>query len=550
MSDDLLYNCAESYRKLMNYEYEFQIAVNKTVKKFTLIFEDSQFKHLSGLEKLSDNKNFALDSSKVLFNKILNKELTMQDVTNSPLANKRINENLSSTTSYYVVDRIKELMFLHDNLHNLTNENLQIHIWNRNCEPQNRPHHSSISADYLFVFQNTATRKSLTETTCTFFLETEYQHTVVGKSIFPTDISYSDDGSISVERCQILSVNEIDKEQNISTNIIYAPEELWKKAYSDSISKSQSITIKQDIKALKSKRKDFSIKRDTKSQIVYQRKIDIFSNTNIYSVDMLNEVLRSLTSQLESPNNKDVWELIEKEIKSIQNEIISRESNKNTDLSSDITIMQSVRNDNGTITMTKPIVTIETPQTVIKAKSQIEKGTHLADSSIRNFFTDIKDLFKNLFKKQDKPIAAVLDTASEKKANVSEISDSIEKTTISKEMSALMEAREALAAKSISQEEYQKTLRNLMYSLHGKEMWIEATETLHKQLDECPDNIKSLIQYELKNLEKNIEKKFTPKRQQTLDEIKSAAHKQYVKQQNENKSAEKEITTKNSKSER
>lgn len=159
MLDDLLYTCAESYKKLMNYEYEFQIAVNKTVKSFTLIFEDSQFKHLSGLEKLSDNKDFDLDSSKILLNKILNQELTMQDVTNSSFANRRINENLSSVTSYYVVDRLRELTFLYDNLHNLTNENLQIHIWNSSCSPRNRPHHSSISADYLFVFQNTVSKK-------------------------------------------------------------------------------------------------------------------------------------------------------------------------------------------------------------------------------------------------------------------------------------------------------------------------------------------------------------------------------------------------------
>lgn len=52
------------------------------------------------------------------------------------------------------------------------------------------------------------------------------------------------------------------------------------------------------------------MKKDTKSHTAYQRRLDIFKNKNIYSVDMLNEVLKSLTSQLESQNNKDVGHLI------------------------------------------------------------------------------------------------------------------------------------------------------------------------------------------------------------------------------------------------
>ena len=399
MSDDLLYDCAESYRKLMNYEYELQIAVNKTVRNFTLIFEDSQFKHLSGLEKLKDIDEFKENDSATLLNKIINRELTMQDVLSSNFVNVRINENSPNNVEYYVTDRLKELKHLYSNLHNVSDDNLCICLWKRFCQPNLRPNHSKIAADYMFEFKNSATQKSDTETTCAFFLEIKEKskNKAIGMSIIPTDISYSNDGSISLEHCQILSVNEIDKNMNISTVLISVSDEIKEKAYSDSISKSQSITIKQDIKALKSKRKDYNARRDTKSQTAYQRKIDIFKNKNIYSINMLNEVMKSLTSQLNSQNNKDVGHLIEQEIKAIQNEIIGREIEQNSQLSSGIQIAKIISNNDGTISMTKPIATIKTPQVVNKAESAIKRAAHFISVSAADIVSNIKDKLKSAF---------------------------------------------------------------------------------------------------------------------------------------------------------
>lgn len=404
MSGDLLYDCAESYKKLMNYEYEFQIAVNKTVRNFTLIFEDSQFKHLSGLGKLADIDEFKENDSATLLYKIINRELDIQDVLRSDFVNTRINENSPNNIEYYVTDRLNELKHFYDNLHNMTSENLYVHLWKRECSSNLRPNHSKIAADYMFEFQNSATQKADTETTCAFFLEIKEKtkNKAIGMSIIPTDISYADDGSISVERCQILLVNEIDKERNISVNLISAPEELREKAYSDSLSKAQSITIKQDIKALKSKRKDFSIKKDTKSQTAYQRRLDIFKNKNIYSVDMLNEVLKSLTSQLESQNNKDVRYLIEQETKAIRNEIIRREIEKNVELPSGIQITKFVQHNDGTISVTEPITTIKIPPFVNKAESAIKRAAHFVGISAADIFSDIKDVFKNGVSKLNK----------------------------------------------------------------------------------------------------------------------------------------------------
>ncbi len=64
-----------------------------------------------------------------------------------------------------------------------------------------------------------------------------------------------------------------------------------------------------------------------------------------------------------------------------------------------------------------------------------------------------------------------------------------------------------------------------------KEMWIEAADTLRRQFDNCPEEMKKYIGYELKNLEINIDKKFAPKRQQTFDELSKAAKENYIKLQ-------------------
>lgn len=158
----------------------------------------------------------------------------------------------------------------------------------------------------MFELQNSATQKSATETACAFFLETKDMNTnkvnnAVGVSIIPTDISYSNDGSISVDRCIILSVTEIDKNNfRNPTKLISAPEELREKAYSESNSKLQGKTINQDMKALRNKREKLSIKKDTKSQAAYQKQIEIFKNANIYKIEMLKQVLTSLTSQAQS----------------------------------------------------------------------------------------------------------------------------------------------------------------------------------------------------------------------------------------------------------
>lgn len=407
MSNDLLYDCAKAYEKMMDYEFEVELSVNKSIKKFNIIFEPNQFKHLSGLEKLEDKDEFKENDSTELFNKILRKELTISDVMSSDYANVPINQNSSTQTSYYVIDRLKELTYLYENLHNMTAENLHIHLWKKDCNRDMRPNHSQISADYMFEFQNSATRKSATENACAFFIETKERNAkkinnAVGVSIIPTDISYADDGSISVERCLILSVTEIDKNNSRNPiNLISAPEELREKAYSDSNSKLQFKKVKQDIADLKKKREKFLLKGDTKSQSLYQSQIDTFKKASKYTIETLKQVLTSLTSQAESQKNPDLKRLIEQEIKVIQGEMASREKNQTSELSSGIKISKSVINGEGTLAL-NPTVTIEQPKALVESRARIEKQIHLAKSSIDRFFSDIKSALSKLIAKPDK----------------------------------------------------------------------------------------------------------------------------------------------------
>lgn len=187
-----------------------------------------------------------------------------------------------------------------------------------------------------------------------------------------------------------------------------------------------------------------------------------------------------------------------------------------------------------------------TPQNILHNNS----GAAAVVLPAPNLFKNLIDRLKNIFKKHDKHVEVAAPVQTNDKTNISENKTIVNESPVSKELTALIEAREAFAAGNLPQSEYEQAVSKYMYSLHGREMWTEAAESLRKQLEECPDNMKKYIGYELKSIELNIGKKFPPQRQQTLDEIKSAAHEQYVKLQTENKAAEKEITTENNKTER
>jgi len=172
------------------------------------------------------------------------------------------------------------------------------------------------------------------------------------------------------------------------------------------------------------------------------------------------------------------------------------------------------------------------------AKLEKDKVVSPNPNGFKEILKKIKNRLSEIFKPKDKTSPQIMTAQTVDMPNVSDeivAEAGIKNYTkpVSKEFAALIEAREAFAGRSISQEEYRQAVENFMDTLHGKEMWIEAADTLRKQLDNCPEEMKKYIGYELKNLEMNIDKKFAPKRQQTFDELSKAANENYVKQQKE-----------------
>lgn len=157
-----------------------------------------------------------------------------------------------------------------------------------------------------------------------------------------------------------------------------------------------------------------------------------------------------------------------------------------------------------------------------------------------NPFKNFIDNLKSISKKQDKLPA--LSVQAEEQPEI------VEENTVSSKLDDLIKARTAFAENKITMSEYKQALANYMRSLNGKEMWEETANNLRKQLEECPDNLKKCINFELGSVELNIKRKFPPN--QTLDEIKRTAHEQYDKMQNGKSISEKEIYTSKNRSER
>lgn len=399
MENDKLYECAATYLQNSEYEYEIKLYNSGTISKASFIFNKSHFMHLSGLEKLNDIVNSSEINSAELLDKILNRGITYQDILESSLWDEVFNDPQKNGVTYTLDDRIDTLTKFRDVLNN---GHIKAYSWDSQCHRTHRPYSSEINADFMLVFESDNKKTSDERIYAFFKFDKNNPEIAHGISQFPTDRTYNNDGRRSVPEIAIISLIEHDNVNNVDRVIFELPAAEQQRLSEKSLKNSEYATIKADLKQLKSKRTKYLETNTAATQKAYEKRLSVFSNKNIYNGEMLKSVIERLTSQAQDPNNKQAKNLILREIEIIQAELVNREKNSNNEIPSSITIAKSVRNDNGTISMTKPLVTIETPQAVIKAKSQIEKGTHLADSSIRNIFTDIKDSFKKVISKLNK----------------------------------------------------------------------------------------------------------------------------------------------------
>ena len=77
-------------------------------------------------------------------------------------------------------------------------------------------------------------------------------------------------------------------------------------------------TITNDIKSLKSKRKKYIENPSVGNQNKYEKQLSIFNNKNIYSNEMILEVINRLNDQLSSTTDEKYIEIIKSELKNIQ----------------------------------------------------------------------------------------------------------------------------------------------------------------------------------------------------------------------------------------
>lgn len=390
MESDKLYDCAAAYLKNSKYEYKIELYNSGKISEISFVLNKSHFMHLSGLEKLNDIINQSEISSSELLNKILDGNITYQDISESGLWGDVFNDPQKNGVTYTLDDRIDTLTNFRDVL---SSGNIKAYSWDSGCHRTQRPYNSEIAADFMLVFEP-ENKKTPDERIYAFFkLDKNNPNIAHGMSQFPTDRTYNNDGRRSVPEITIISLIEHDKANNVDRCIIELPADERQRLNERILNNSEYSTIKADLKQLRSKRTKYAETHSEAAQKAYEKKLSVFSNRTIYNSDMLKNAAERLATQAQDPHNSDVKDLILNEIKAINAEIANREKAPNAQLSSNIMLMKGTRHEDGTVSV-KPIITIETPHALTKAKTKIEKGTHIAESKLFNFFSDIKETLK------------------------------------------------------------------------------------------------------------------------------------------------------------
>lgn len=99
-----------------------------------------------------------------------------------------------------------------------------------------------------------------------------------------------------------------------------------------------------------------------------------------------------LEDEASSSHDEQQKEFIHKEIKYIQSELANREKGLGSQVSSNVTLSVNTRNEDGSMSV-KPIMTVEIPNALTKAKAKLEQAVHLISVNISNVFLDIKTAF-------------------------------------------------------------------------------------------------------------------------------------------------------------
>lgn len=418
---DKLYECADSYASLTDYEYRLSLYSNGTIVNTTVNFDISSFMHLCGLEKLNDLPLIERNpNSRVIHELIMNSSLSHEYVSNSVTWSVPLNNPQTNNVTYTIKDRIETLTNFRDILNNCS---VKAYSWNPDCHSSYRPYSSEIKADFMLVFESDNPKTSDERVYAFFKLDKNNPNIAHGISQFPTDRTYNDDGRRSVPEIKIISLIEHNKVNNVDRVIFELSPDERQRLFEKSLKNSEYATIKLDLKQLKSKRAKYLEADTPTAKAAYEKRLAIFCNKNIYSADMLKSVAERLAAQEQDPNNKQAKDLISKELDYIRTEISNRERTHNSELSSGITLTKSVFHKDGTVSMTEPIATLKVPPVLIKSKSAIKRAAHLVAVSVADIVSNIKNSFskpnkrapeKKPIKHKNKPLQTIKSVQEEK----------------------------------------------------------------------------------------------------------------------------------------
>lgn len=327
MNNDILYNCAKAYKSLM--DYEFKLILDNSYTEVTLKFDENDFMHLTSIEKLDDLWEIEHISSKNLLKLILDKKLTFDRLTDSKYFEKlKYPSESSSSIKYSIKDRLLALTHLYSYLHNCDSQNMVVYKWLRDVHQSSRPHQSKINANFLIVFCDTAEKKVDDEKVCSFFVSDRKNGSGSGVSIFPTDLSYSDDGTTTLAQYEILSVNEICKTDELKNcTLIECSIERLKQAQEGAAKEDQRRTIADDLKKLKKMReKHLSKPENAAAKRNYVKRLEIFATSSVYTSEMLATVVKQLNDACEYTNDNTIKMQMKREIEFIQGILDSRQT--------------------------------------------------------------------------------------------------------------------------------------------------------------------------------------------------------------------------------
>ena len=213
---DPVYLCARAYQDMIDAEIAFKVEVvsEKKIKQIEIKPNEFEFKHLTGVQHLTDLLYLQNSNSKDILSDFLSGKLQIGNLS----ASTHFHD--ISISGYEIQDRISILTNYQQIMESIVSSGmLKTFRWERDVPSDSRPYGSNISADYLFQFQV----KGSPYPYMNFFFKDEGNGHLAGISCFPSTQDYSiekrtmKDGTIkkySLAEAAVLTITETSKDNS------------------------------------------------------------------------------------------------------------------------------------------------------------------------------------------------------------------------------------------------------------------------------------------------------------------------------------------------